>query len=99
MVNARWKRPLGAAVSQHAVIVPLGRVHELQNTTTEPDQQQSADAAREERIDTLRLQLLGTRDPEARRELWQRLKEEIGARSPAQVERMEHARGLVRGGN
>ena len=57
---------------------------------------QDTDAAREQRIDRLRVNLLGASGIDERRSLWDRLKGEIAARSPAQVARLEIAKGLRR---
>ena len=57
---------------------------------------QCLDAEREAKIDVLRLQFLCTPNPEVRRVIWRDLKAEIAGRSPAQVRRMEAARGLRR---
>lgn len=59
-----------------------------------PEQEKTSDAVREERIDHLRLELLAARSPSERRRVFALLRTEIGRRSPAQVLRMEFARGL-----
>lgn len=58
--------------------------------------QQLSDADREQRIDRLRLELIGATEPSVRREIWNRLKAEIISRSSAQVRQMEAEHGLDR---
>lgn len=89
VVPLKRRRPHVAAASQ---VVPLGRAHEANDTTIDDD------AARESRLDGLRIQFLTARSPDQRRELWAAIKREISARSPAQVDRMERERGLRREG-
>ena len=65
-----------------------------QNTPKVAESQDQIDAKREQRIDLLRLRLLGATGADERRVVWNELRAEIAARSPAQVERIERARGL-----
>jgi len=52
------------------------------------------DADREDMIDVKRLELLCATTSEDRRYLWAQLRELLNGRSAAQIERLEHARGL-----
>lgn len=54
----------------------------------------TADEAREVRIEALRRALITAKDPLRCTLAWELMCEEIRARSPGQISRMEHARGL-----
>lgn len=53
-----------------------------------------SDEEREKRIETLGAALVIANDLTERARLWRRLKDEIAARSPNQVRRMERQQGL-----
>lgn len=65
-------------------------------TSRAKSEQRRLDVEREQRIDELRLELLSATTPDARRAAWNALRNEIATRSPAQIARMERARGLDR---
>lgn len=56
--------------------------------------QRLADVLREARIEALTQQCVEESDPAKRRGLWMKVRAEINARSPQQVDRMERAREL-----
>ena len=58
-------------------------------------EQDRLDAERERRIDELGFRLRSATHPDVRRDIWTRLKGEIGARSTQQIRRMEVERGLA----
>jgi hypothetical protein len=59
-----------------------------------PDQM-SDDAAREARIERIGACMVLSADLTERARLWRELKAEIAARSPAQIQTMEKAKGLA----
>lgn len=56
---------------------------------------QITDAEREARIEQLGAAMVLAQDLTERARLWRRLKDEIKARSPAQIKRMESDKGLA----
>jgi hypothetical protein len=73
----------------------LEHINPLLHAAMLTDQTLSTDEARERRIAELLEVFNGETDREVRAAAWEQLKAEIKARSPAQVARMEAARGLV----